>query len=159
MTPLQGAMIAATVANNGSQMRPYLVQQLKAADLTTVHYTAQPKELRRSVSGEQARDLQTMMISVVENGSGKNARITGFQVGGKTGTAENADRGRVARLVHRVRDEGQRAGHRHRRVPGERRQGRQRRGGADRRPDHEGVHRREGPGVMNGRTQADGDTC
>ena len=90
MTPLQGAMIAASVANNGSQMRPYLVQQLKAADLTTVHYTAQPKELRRSVSQQQAKDLQTMMISVVEKGSGKNARINGFQVGGKTGTAENA---------------------------------------------------------------------
>src|SRR4030095_4776776 len=50
MTPLQGAMMAPSIAYNGSQMRPYLVQQLKAADLTTVHYTAQPKELRRSVS-------------------------------------------------------------------------------------------------------------
>jgi peptidoglycan glycosyltransferase len=90
MSPLQGAMIAAAVANDGSQMRPYLVQQLKASDLTTVHYTAQPKELRRSVSEQQAQDLQTMMISVVEKGSGKNARINGFQVGGKTGTAENA---------------------------------------------------------------------
>jgi peptidoglycan glycosyltransferase len=90
MTPLQGALIAATVANGGKQMRPYLVQQLKAADLTTVHYTAQPKVNHDVIDGNQAGDLQQMMISVVNNGSGKNARISGFQVGGKTGTAENA---------------------------------------------------------------------
>jgi peptidoglycan glycosyltransferase len=90
MTPLQGALIASAVANGGSQMRPYLVQELKASDLTTVHYTAQPKELRRAVDSRVAGDLQNMMISVVDNGTGKNARINGFRVGGKTGTAENA---------------------------------------------------------------------
>jgi peptidoglycan glycosyltransferase len=91
MTPLQGAMIAAAVANNGSQMRPYLVHELKTYDLTTTHFTAQPKELRRSCTPAVARDLQDMMVSVVENGTGKNARINGFKVGGKTGTADNAE--------------------------------------------------------------------
>lgn len=88
MTPLQGAMIAATVANGGTQMRPYLVQQLLGPDRTTGYYTADPKELRRPVSGEVARDLQDMMVSVVENGTGKSAGIDGFTVGGKTGTAQ-----------------------------------------------------------------------
>ncbi|GIJ22203.1 peptidoglycan D,D-transpeptidase FtsI family protein [Micromonospora lutea] len=90
MTPLQGAMIAAAVANGGSQMRPYLVRQLLAPDRTTVYDTANPRELRRPVSGQVAADLRDMMVSVVQNGTGRNARINGYTVGGKTGTAQSA---------------------------------------------------------------------
>ncbi|MEO3746794.1 penicillin-binding protein 2 [Plantactinospora sp. B5E13] len=89
MTPLEGAMIAAAVANNGQQMRPYLVDQLLGPDRTTKYYKAAPKQLRQSVSGDVARTLQDMMVSVVQNGTGTNARINGYRVGGKTGTAEN----------------------------------------------------------------------
>lgn len=88
MTPLQGAMIAAAVANGGGQMRPYLVRQVLGPDRTTSYYTADPRELRRSVSSQVATDLQTMMVSVVENGTGTRAKIGGYTVGGKTGTAQ-----------------------------------------------------------------------
>lgn len=88
MTPLQGAMIAAAIANGGEQMRPYLVQQLLGPD-RTVNYTAAPRQLRQPVSRQVAADLQDMMVSVVNNGTGTNARIDGYRVGGKTGTAEN----------------------------------------------------------------------
>jgi peptidoglycan glycosyltransferase len=88
MTPLQGALVAASVANGGTQMRPYLIQSLQKADLTTT-FTAEPKALRQACPGPVANDLQRMMISVVENGTGTKAQISGFQVGGKTGTAQN----------------------------------------------------------------------
>jgi len=90
MTPLQGALIAAAIANNGTQMRPYLIDTLQSPDLAPVDH-ANPKELGRPVSSQVAADLREMMVSVVENGTGRNARISGFQVGGKTGTAQNGD--------------------------------------------------------------------
>lgn len=90
MTPLQGAMIAATVANGGERMRPYLVKQLLGPDRSTIG-TASPKKLNNPISGDVAADLQQMMISVVENGSGRRAQIDGFTVGGKTGTAQDGD--------------------------------------------------------------------
>ncbi|MFF0368626.1 peptidoglycan D,D-transpeptidase FtsI family protein [Micromonospora sp. NPDC005087] len=90
MTPLEGAMIAGAVANGGSQMRPYLVRQLLAPDRTTSYYTAKPRELRQPVNGQVAGDLRDMMVSVVQKGTGRNAAISGYTVGGKTGTAQSA---------------------------------------------------------------------
>ena len=90
MTTLQGALIAATVANGGKQMRPYLVQQLLSPDRRPI-YNADPKVLRTPVDGRVAGDLREMMVSVVQNGTGRRAQIDGFEVGGKTGTAQNAE--------------------------------------------------------------------
>ena len=90
MTPMQGALMAATVANGGKQMRPYLVQKLLSPDRRTI-YTANPKPLREPINSQVAGDLKDMMVSVVEGGTGKKARISGCEVGGKTGTAQNAE--------------------------------------------------------------------
>ncbi|TKJ26432.1 penicillin-binding protein 2 [Blastococcus sp. CCUG 61487] len=88
MTPMQAAMVAAAVANGGTLMRPYLVEQLLAPDLTVIDET-DPEEFSQPISSSVAAQLTEMMTSVVANGSGRGARIAGLQVAGKTGTAEN----------------------------------------------------------------------
>jgi peptidoglycan glycosyltransferase len=90
MTPMQAAMVAAAVANDGRLMKPYLVDQVRAPDLTVVDQT-EPEEMGRPVSADVAAELQQMMVSVVEKGTGRKARIDGVTVGGKTGTAEVGD--------------------------------------------------------------------
>ncbi|MEI4271675.1 penicillin-binding protein 2 [Klenkia sp. LSe6-5] len=87
ITPLQGAMIASAIANDGELMTPYLVDQLQAPDLSVVDQT-RPEVRGQPVSAGVAEQLQEMMVSVVQNGSGRRAQIDGYTVGGKTGTAQ-----------------------------------------------------------------------
>ncbi|MDT5035048.1 MAG: penicillin-binding protein [Micromonosporaceae bacterium] len=91
MTPLQGALMAATVANAGGRMRPYLIDKELAGDRTPT-YVAKPHLDKQVIEPSVAVDLRDMMVSVVENGTGRRAKVSGVQVGGKTGTAENGGR-------------------------------------------------------------------
>jgi penicillin-binding protein A len=89
-TPLQGALVAAAIANDGVQMRPYLIETIQDSNLAPI-WQAEPKDRARPVSSAVAGQLREMMTGVVSNGTGTNARIDGFEVGGKTGTAQNGD--------------------------------------------------------------------
>ena len=90
MTPLQGALIAASIANNGTMMRPYIVDSLLGPDLKAVQ-EADPQVWRNPVNDGVASQLRQMMDSVVSGGTGTGAKIDGYEVGGKTGTAQNGD--------------------------------------------------------------------
>jgi peptidoglycan glycosyltransferase len=86
-TPLQMAMVAATVGNGGIVPKPYVVQKIVAPDGSTVRET-HPGNLGRAIKPETAAELNQMMVAVVQGGTGTAAQIPGIQVAGKTGTAE-----------------------------------------------------------------------
>ncbi|MFF2139695.1 peptidoglycan D,D-transpeptidase FtsI family protein [Streptomyces sp. NPDC058193] len=87
-TPLQMAMVASAVANGGELMRPQLVDRVTTDDGGTVRQQG-PDSYHRAMNPTTARQLQRMMVDVVENGTGTNAAIDGVTVGGKTGTAQH----------------------------------------------------------------------
>ncbi|MEU1125379.1 penicillin-binding transpeptidase domain-containing protein [Streptomyces sp. NPDC005899] len=87
-TPLQMAMVASAVANDGELEHPYLVDRVTAADGGTVRH-GDPDTHRRVMEETTAGRLRRMMVDVVENGTGRKAAIDGVEVGGKTGTAQH----------------------------------------------------------------------
>lgn len=87
-TALQMALVAAGIANDGVVMKPYLISQVLGPDLTVLQST-NPSAFGRAMSVENSKILRNMMVGVVANGTASNARISGVNVGGKTGTAEN----------------------------------------------------------------------
>ncbi len=90
-TPLQMALVTATIANNGQGMVPYLVDEVRAPDLSVLEKTS-PEELpERALSSEHAGELTQMMVEVVDQGTGTAAQIPGTKVAGKTGTAQSSE--------------------------------------------------------------------
>lgn len=91
-TPLQMAMVAAGIANEGVVMKPYVVKTVRSPNLSVLDQT-RPEKYSQAMSASNSAKLRNMMVSVVERGTAGSARIAGVEVGAKTGTAQStADR-------------------------------------------------------------------
>jgi peptidoglycan glycosyltransferase len=90
ITPMQMALVVATVANNGLLMEPYLVHQVRSPE-GAVLLQHEPKSIRQVIKPETAATLRGFMVTAVREGFSGAAAIPGVEVGGKTGTAEVAN--------------------------------------------------------------------
>ena len=87
VTPIHMAMIASTVANAGTMMRPYLISRVISADGETVTENS-PKIFNELMSVEEASVLSSFMQETVNSGTGTALSGAGYTVAGKTGSAE-----------------------------------------------------------------------
>lgn len=87
VTPIQLLTAVSAVANDGNLMKPHIVKEIVDADGNVVeNYEKEP--VRQVVSEETSETLMKILEGVVANGTGKNAYVPGYRVGGKTGTSE-----------------------------------------------------------------------
>ena len=88
ITPLQMITAVSSIANDGIYIKPRIVKSI--TDTTTGEVTEMPVETgEQIISKENAQKVLSMMNSVVSEGTGKNAQVVGYNVGGKTGTSED----------------------------------------------------------------------
>ena len=90
ITPLQLVRAIAAVVNGGNLMEPYLVAQIMDADGNTV-LQQEPTVVRQVIREETSQTMCRLLQSVVEEVTAKNASVSGFSIGGKTGTSEKID--------------------------------------------------------------------
>ncbi|OIO06235.1 hypothetical protein AUJ26_01260 [Candidatus Falkowbacteria bacterium CG1_02_37_21] len=89
-TPLQMIMPYQAIANHGVLMKPYVVEAIIRDDQRE---TVLPKAVRPVISSKTAATMSAMLVNVVESGHAQKAYIDGYYIGGKTGTAQVANRG------------------------------------------------------------------
>ena len=90
VTPIQMITAAAATINGGYLLQPYIVQQITDSSGNIIEAT-EPTVLRQVISAETSATVREILEGVVNDGTGKNAQVRGYRVGGKTGTSENVE--------------------------------------------------------------------
>ena len=88
VTPIQMITMVSTIANNGNYIAPRLVKEIINQE-TGEKEKIEIKKGKRVISEETSEKVLDMMNSVVSEGTGKNAKVEGYEIGGKTGTSED----------------------------------------------------------------------
>lgn len=99
VTPIQMITAACAVVNGGRLMKPYLVEAIEDSDGNVLEQTS-PKVVSTPISAESSATMRKLLYGVVENGGGKNAKVNGYAIGGKTGTAQIYRNGRIESNLH-----------------------------------------------------------
>ena len=95
VTAIQMASAASAAVNGGELMQPYIVKEIYTDDGEIITKN-EPTVIRRVISEEVSATVREMLVGVVEEGSGKNAAVPGYAIGGKTGTSQKYEDGAIA---------------------------------------------------------------
>ena len=88
VTPIQMITMVSTIANKGRYVKPRVVKAIINSE-TGEKQEIEPEYKNQVISEESSQEVLSMMTSVVSEGTGKNARVQGYNIGGKTGTSED----------------------------------------------------------------------
>ena len=99
VTPIQMISAACAVVNGGRLMKPYLVEAIEDSEGAVLSKTS-PTVVSTPISAATSATMRKLLYGVVENGGGKNAKVSGWSVGGKTGTAQIYKNGRIEANLH-----------------------------------------------------------
>ncbi|MBP1904371.1 stage V sporulation protein D (sporulation-specific penicillin-binding protein) [Paenibacillus turicensis] len=102
VTPIQQITAVSAAINGGKLYQPYVAKSWTNPDTGEIVASNEPKLIRQVVSEETSKQVREALESVVANGTGGNAFIDGYRVGGKTGTAQKVVNGRYSTSEHIV---------------------------------------------------------
>ena len=93
VTPIQQVRAVSASINGGTLYRPYILKSISNSNTNTVILENNKEEIRKVISNETSDMVRFALESVVANGTGRNAYIENYRVGGKTGTAQKVNQG------------------------------------------------------------------
>lgn len=94
VTPIQQITAVSAAINDGTLYKPYIVKSLNDPETNSVIKENTPTKVRQVITEKTSKEVRRALESVVTNGSGRNAYIEGYRVGGKTGTAQKVEDGK-----------------------------------------------------------------